>query len=435
MRSAAGGAASGFTQSASPSSFPTATSRPRLPRRDLPAATALAHGSLRGALGTLRVGSLAYAPMRVSRTLSVSVAGEIALYAGIGFFGFVAVMLAQNLAQRLPALVAVGFSWGDVFGLLRSLMPLVAAYSVPVGFLFGVLAAVARLSSDAEVTAMRTCGLGLGALLGPALALGALVAVVTGVLMVHGEPAARREMRSVLAKVASRGGLLEPGRFRAIGPRVVYVQARDRDNGLRRILVADRSDPKRPFLVFAERGRFTFDPATTTLRLELESGDVHFESHEQESHQRIAFQRFDYAIDATALFERGGSTRPREMTFAELRDTIAAADRGPLAVGQGGGRPPTEFRAQYQRRLALPFAPLLFALLGVALGVRRTRSARSWGFLACAVLTTAYYTLLTFGEFLGESGRLPAAPALWIPNVAFALLAGVLLWRLQRGAA
>jgi lipopolysaccharide export system permease protein len=373
--------------------------------------------------------------MRVSRTLTASVAGEIALYAGIGFLGFVVIMLAQNLAQRLPALLAVGFAWGDVLGLLRSLMPLVAAYSVPVGFLFGVLAAVARLSGDAEVTAMRACGLGLGALFGPALALGVLVSATTGLLMVHGEPAARREMRTVLAQVASRGGLLEPGRFRAIGPRVVYVQARDRDDGLLRILVADRSDPERPFLVFAERGRFAFDPETTTLHLELERGDVHFETRSAESHQRIVFERFDYAIDARALFERGGGTRPREMTFAELRETVAAADGGTLSPELVGGRDPNDFRAQLHRRLALPFAPLLFATLGVALGVRRTRTARSWGFLACAVLATAYYTLLTFAEFLGESGRVPAALALWIPNAAFALAAAALLWRGLRGRA
>lgn len=344
-------------------------------------------------------------------------------------------MLAQNLAQRLPALVAVGFAWGDALGLLRSLMPLVAAYSVPVGFLFGVLAAVARLSGDAELAAMRACGLGLGAVLGPALALGALVAAATGVLMVHGEPSARREMRAVLAQVASRGGLLEPGRFRAIGPRVVYVQARDRENGLRGILVADRSDPARPFLVFAERGRFSFDPATTTLHLALENGDLHLEPRDVESHQRIVFERFDYALDAGVLFERGAAgARPREMTFEDLRQTVAAADDGRLAPQQAA-RHPNDYRAQLHRRLALPFAPLLFALLGVALGVRRTRTARSWGFLACAVLATAYYTLLTFGEFLGESGRVPAALALWIPNAAFALVAATLLWRGRGGDA
>ena len=361
-------------------------------------------------------------------------AGEIALYMGLGFLGFVVIMLTQNLAQRLPELVAVGFAWRDVFGLLQSLMPMVAAYSVPVGFLFGVLAAVARISSDAELTALRACGLGIGAVLGPALALGAVVSGLTGFLMLHGEPAARRDMRTLLTEVASRGGILEPGRFRAIGQRVIFVQARDRDNQLQRILVADRSDPDRPFLVFAERGRFLFEPDTMTIRLELARGDIHFESSDAESHQRIAFDRFDYAIDAAALFERARGSRPREMRFAQLADTVTLAEQGPLAPEVSGGRDANDFRTQYHRRLALPFAPVLFAALGVALGVRRMRSARSWGVLACAVLAGVYYTLLTFGEFLGEAGHLPPAVALWIPNLLFGAGAAALLLRAQRGA-
>lgn len=386
-------------------------------------------------LGAFAAGEerLAYAPMRVSRTFARSVIGEIALHAGLGFLGFVVILVTQNLAQRLPDLVAVGLSWQDVLALLRSLLPMVAAYSVPVGFLFGVLATAARISTDAELTALRACGLGIGAILGPALLLAAATSGLTALLMVHGEPAARREMRALLTQVASRGGLLEPGRFRAIGPRVMYVQSRDRDNRLQRILVADRSDPSRPFLVFAESGHFAFDAATMTIQLELERGDIHFESDDPESHQRIAFERFDYALDAAALFDDARGRRPREMRFEQLADTVDLAEQGPLAPEVSGGRDANQFRAQYHRRLALPFAPLLFAVVGVALGVRRTRGARSWGVLVCVALTTVYYTLLTFGEYLGESGALPAAVALWIPNVLYAGVGGLLWMRAERG--
>ncbi len=376
---------------------------------------------------------LAYAPMRVSRTLALSVATEIALHTALGFLGFVVILLTQNLAQRLPELVAVGISRDEAAALLANLLPMVAAYSVPVGFLFGVLATVARISGDAELTALRACGLGIGALLGPALLLGAAVSGLTAFLMVHGEPAGRREMRALLTQVASRGGVLEPGRFRAIGPRVMYVQSRDRENRLQRILVADRSDPERPFLIFAERGHFAFDAETMVMRLELERGDIHFESADAEQHQRITFERFDYALDAAALFSDTRPRRPREMRFEQLAETVDLAEQGPLAPEVSGGRDANQFRTQYHRRLALPFAPLLFAALGVALGIRRTRSARSWGVLVCVALMTGYYTLLTFGEYLGESGLLPAALALWIPNALVAATAALLLYRTERG--
>ena len=105
---------------------------------------------------------------------------------------------------------------------------MVSPYAVPVGFLFGILAAVGRLSADSEVTAMRACGLGLGAIFGPVLA------IASRALAAHrsaddrrSSPPSRRELRGVLADVASRGAIFEPGRFRTVGTRVVYVQSRD----------------------------------------------------------------------------------------------------------------------------------------------------------------------------------------------------------------
>lgn len=368
--------------------------------------------------------------MRVARTLSRSIATEVLAFAGIGFLAFVAILLVQSVAQRLEELVAVGTTFRDTRAVLACLFGMAAPYAIPVGFLFGILAAVGRLSADAEITAMRACGLGIGVLFGPVLVIATAVAIATAAAMIHYEPAARRDLRAVLADIASRGAVLEPGRFRAIGPRVLYVQSRDRENRLKRILVSDRSNPERPFLIFAESGRFSFDAESLRMRLELERGDLHLESRDPATHRRIAFERFDYSIDAATLFDRARSARPSEMDFADL-----AARLGGGADPAGPGWDPAQYQAHYHRRLAIPFAPFVFAALGVPLGLRRSRAARSWGVLVCAALVAAYYLLLSFGQYLGETGTAPAALALWLPNAAFALAAIPLLRRAQRGGA
>lgn len=368
--------------------------------------------------------------MRVARTLSRSIAAEVLAFTGIGFFAFVAILLVQNVAQRLEDLVAVGTTFRDTSAVLACLFGMAAPYAVPVGFLFGTLAAVGRISADGEVTAMRACGLGVGALFAPVLALALAASLVTAAGMIRFEPSARRHLRAVLADVASRGAILEPGRFRSIGPRVVYVQSRDRENRLKRILVADRSNPERPFLIFAESGRFSFDAESMRMRLELERGDVHLESRNLASHRRIAFERFDYSIDAAALFERVRTTRPSEMDFYQLMERIAG--RGDPA---GSIWNPAQYQAHYHRRLAIPFAPFVFAALAVPLGMRRSRAARSSGVLVCAALVAAYYLLLSFGQYVGETGAAPAALALWLPNLLFGLASIPLLRRAQRGMA
>lgn len=366
--------------------------------------------------------------MRVARTLSRSIASEVLAYAGIGFLAFIAILVVQNVAQRLEELVAVGITFRDTRAVVACLIGMVSPYAVPVGFLFGILAAVGRLSSDSEVVAMRACGLGLGTLFAPVIAIALVLSIVTGVLMTRVEPAARRQLRVVLADVASRGAILEPGRFRSIGPRILFVQSRDRENRLERIMVADRSNAKRPFLIFAESGHFSFDAEELRMRLELENGEIHLESPDPGTHRRISFATFDYSIDAAALFDRARAARPSEMDQARLAELMALGDTGGSVEWT-----PAQVQAHYHRRLAIPFAPFVFAMLGVPLGLRRSQSARSWGVLVCVGLVASYYMLLSFGHFLAESGRMPALLALWMPNLAFLFASLPLLRRARRG--
>jgi len=373
--------------------------------------------------------------MRLPRTLSWLVVREVTEYSTLGFLAFATILVTQNLLRRLDDLVAVGFRGEDLLSVLACLFPMLAAYAVPVSFLFGVLLAVGRLSSDSEITAMRACGLGMRELVLPIAALGVLVSLGTAWLLLVTEPAARVELRRVLRSVASRGALLEPGKFRLIGDRVVFVRDRNLDNELRGVMVADRSDPTRPFLVFAESGRFVIDEKEAEVRLELRAGDVHLEPGDADDprYRRMTFDRLDYAFDASALL----ATSDRELRAADLPTSKLIA----LLRQSRGGQPiegyresdPVEYELQLHRRLALPLAPVLFAVVGVPLGLRGTRGARSWNALLCVVLVFTYYALLSLAQFLVRSTPVPAAAALWLPNLAFALVSIPLLWRARRG--
>lgn len=369
--------------------------------------------------------------MRFPRILSRYVLREVMVYGLVGFLAFAIILVTQNLLRRLEDLLALGFTSDDFLVILGCLAGMFGAYAAPVAFLFGVLLAMGRLSSDSEVTAMQASGLGLRSLVIPVLALGVAISAVTAYLMTEVEPAGRRQLRSLLEDVASRGGILESGKFRGIGERTVFVTERDRDNNLRGVVVSDRSDPSRPFLVFAERGRFVFEPETLTAHLQLESGDVHLddESGDPKRHQRIAFQALDYAFDVGALLaDSRAKMKAREMTFKDLRALVRRFDAGE-AVTDSRLQQPVTYQLELQRRMALPMAPILFALVGVPLGLRRTRGARSWGAFLCVAVVFSYYAILSLSQFLGGDGVIPPVAALWIPNVCFAVLALVLLRR------
>jgi lipopolysaccharide export system permease protein len=376
--------------------------------------------------------------MRLSRILSRYVLWEILLYATIGLVAVGSILVTQNLLRRLDELAAVGFAARDAAALLACLFAMLAAYAVPVAFLFGILVAVGRLSADSEITAMRSCGVGTRELVLPPLFMGVVVCVLTAYLLIEVEPLARRELRSVLSSIASRGALVEPGRFNTLdrsGSRLLLVQSKSEDDGLEGVMISDRSDAARPFMVFAERGHFVFQPERLEIHLVLETGAIHFEPSGMgdERYRRINFEKLDYAIDAGPLLAADPSRiRPREMTLQEIHDVLDyfdAHDGKPPEAVRIKTREPYEI--QLHRRLALPVAPLLFALVGVPLGMRRARGARSYGVLVCVALVFAYYTLLSFGEVLGEEGSLPVLVAIWLPNVAFGLVAAALLRRVR----
>lgn len=371
--------------------------------------------------------------MRAPRTLSLRVIREVLAYALLGFAVLSVCFLSENLRRHLDLLVSVGFEPADVLALVSGLAGLVAPYVLPITFLFGVLLAVGRMSADGELVAMRACGIGARSVLAPIAALAVLVSALTWVLAVDVEHRARRDLRDRIQRMVSRTTLVQPGHFRQLGPRTIYAGARRADI-LEGVVLSDRSDPRKPLLVFAERGRVSVDPERGELRLHLEDGDIHVDPApgSPARYQRISFERFDSSFDVRDLFHVPfSSLRPYDMTLAELRTLAARADRGE-PLDHLIKKTAADYRTEMHRRFALPFAPILFAGTGVALGIRRRRAARALGTLLCGAIGFAYYALLTFGQFLALRGTLPAPLGLWLPNAALAAVGLALLLRARR---
>lgn len=377
--------------------------------------------------------------MRPARILTFYVAREVLQYAALGFLGVGAILLTQNALRQLEDFASMGLQLHDVLAILGALVAMLSSYAVPVAFLFGVLVAVGRLSADSELKAMRALGVSLAQFAVPFLGIAVAVSVLTAWLLAEVEPAARMKLREVATDIASRGNLIEPGTFRRLdrdGMRLLFVDERGDGNALKGVLLSDRTEETRPFTVVASRAQLELDRATSRAHLLLQDGDIHFEPEDPNStnYRRIGFGTFDYSFDVSTLIGSDPcSINPEEMDSTKIREVIAY-------FRSHDGKPPDcvrvktqqRYEIQYHRRLALPVAPILFALLGVSLGMRRTRGARSFGMLLCVALVFGYYALLSFGSFLADNGTLPVALALWLPNFAFGAAAVPLLLRARR---
>jgi lipopolysaccharide export LptBFGC system permease protein LptF len=275
------------------------------------------------------------------------------------------------------------------------------------------------------------------------LALAVLASGATFYLLQRGEPEARRSVLAVIGEVAARGGVIRAGAFTKLdkqGERILFVDRRRADGTLEGVLISDRSDPKRAFTVLAETGSFQFDRETAVGHLVLTGGDVHFdpESASSDRTQRISFQRFDYAFDMSRVVGEGPERlRPRDMTREELVAALSHFDAHGSAPTGAKEERRAAYEVQMQRRVALAFSPLAFALLAVpiGLGLGLRRGARSLGVLLCAVIAFGYYVLTNAASAYATDGTIPAALALWLPNLACVAIALPLWWRARQAEA
>ena len=117
------------------------------------------------------------------------------------------------------------------------------------------------------------------------------------------------------------------------------------------------------------------------------------------------------------------SEQPEEMTYRELKGVIAKA--------RAAHQPDHMAEAEMAGKYTVPLATLLFALLGVPLGLKPARGGQSERFGVAISLFFLYYMLMRLGRTLAERGMLNALAAMAIPDLVFL---GLAVWLFYRSA-
>jgi lipopolysaccharide export system permease protein len=103
---------------------------------------------------------------------------------------------------------------------------------------------------------------------------------------------------------------------------------------------------------------------------------------------------------------------PTEMTIRELADHVKRLKD----AGQQGTEI-NELDVPLHQKLSVPFASLVFAMVGVPLGLRPNRSSSSMGLGFSILIIFIYYIAMFDFMALGQSGYLPPPLAAWLPNL------------------
>ncbi len=346
----------------------------------------------------------------------------------LGLLIFTFLLLIPPIMQDARELIAKGVDGWTIVELILWLIPQGLGITIPVAVLVGLLMGLGRMSGDREIVVMQACGVSTYRLLRPVLALALAAAAATCYTLVVLLPDANQAYREIVYRnvaAATEGDVKARVFYQGLPGMVVYVNEVDLlGTGWSGVFLADTSDENTPRIYVADEGRIVLDPANRQVDIVLTSGASHEVDPADPSTYNV--NRFDEAVlglDFDEVFPVRGLARGlNEMTIAALQARTAEREADGLPVHN-------EIMAIHLK-FSLPVACLVFAFIGLALGVTTRRDGKLASFALGVGVVFAYYILFFGGQGLAESALLSPHWAVWICNIVLGVF-GVasLVWR------
>src|SRR6266851_771707 len=358
------------------------------------------------------------------KTLDLYLLREIVAPLGAGLAIFTFALVAARMPKLIELIVNHGLGVVEILKMLGFIVPAFLESAFPMTILLAVLLGFGRLSSDQELTAMRACGVSLYRLAAPILVFALLAYPLESWLAFSVRPWANSRLSAELyrmVKTQALAGLKEKvfnDRFPGI---VMYVdEIEPHTSSLDGVLITDTRDPGQQSTIVARSGLVLPDENRELITLRLLDGSIFGSDPRTEGFHVTSFEVYDVTVRPAAhlsLITKG----PKEMSFPALRERIDASRKL--------GKRDLDAEVEMARKYTVPIATLLFAVLGIALGIKPARGGQSERFVISMGLFLMYFVMMRIGQSIAETGRVEPMLAMSIPDLVFAGLAIRLFYR------
>lgn len=336
-----------------------------------------------------------------------------------GLMAFTIIMVAGGLLFRIADLIIKnGVSLGIVVRLFLYYLPKMAATAIPMSCLLAALLGFNKLSANSELVALKSSGISFTRIIRPVIILAFFVSMgaffINETLVPISERAAANVMAYEVFKQSppvfrdkvflkeESGGELK---------RVIYVNRIDvKDGKMSDVLVQEFEKGLLSRLVSAKKGEWV-DGSWW-----LEEGKVFEITKDTDVSLLFTFDKQALKLDLNPEEAARTARTPDEMTLNELLSEISMMKRKGMDV--------SKIVMILNLRFSVPWACLVLAIVGAAVGSRPQRSSSGMGLGLSVIIVFVYYVILSFTQSLGDAGYLHPVFAAWIANIVFLIVGG-----------
>ncbi|MCX7909105.1 MAG: LptF/LptG family permease [Ignavibacteria bacterium] len=399
--------------------------------------------------------------------------------------------LFQLLMRDLDKLVGKGLSIWVIVHLITLNLAWMVVLAIPMGVLFSTLTTFGNLSSTFEITAMKSGGASFFQLISPVIIISLLLFAFLVWFNDRVLPEANHQAKIMLFDINRKKPTfsLESGQFSTqIENYTILARKVDSaSNGLSGITIYDLSNSRQTNTISADSGYVVFIPQIEKLRFLLFNGEVlQVVPFEPKNYKKIYFKELELLLEGKGFtLERTPegliSRSDREMRIKDMQNIV---DESKKIVEESEERirkllttPPKifnkaqeenkldgeaifelikndfsylenqittemfrladydsrarQYEVEIQKKYAIPFACVIFALVGCPLGLISRRG--NFGVTAAISLGfyIFYWACLIGGEKLADRGIISPFLSMWLGNIIIFSFSLVLLVRVN----
>ncbi len=354
---------------------------------------------------------------------------------GVGAFSSIALVIG-SLFELVRLITDAGLGILTALQIFVLQLPQFMLYSFPMSILLGTLISYSRLSSDGEITALRSSGVSPYRLVVPPLVLSFLVSGVTFLFSEIVVPSANVQAKTILRSALKqdnpsfRSKDIFYQQYGEISQQDAVSGITTKEQSLIRSFYARRFDGHKmlgltilDFSQGAVQQVLSAESATWLPDLnvwDLENGTTYLIGSDGSYRSILRFERQQLRLPRAPLDFANEQRNSAEMNIGELDRHIG------LVRASGNFKEARKLEVSLQQKYAIPFICVVFATVGSPLGMRPQRTSAARGFGLSILIIFGYYLLLFICGALGQVEVLSAFAAAWLPNL-IGLSAGLFL--------
>lgn len=340
---------------------------------------------------------------------------------------FTAVFIGSGTLFKIARYITdYGASLSSVVKIFVYGLPAIIMWTFPMSMLLATLLTFGRLSSSSEITAMKSCGISFSRIAAPAIFLGMIVTICAILFNEHIVPWANTSYNNVVyyeiqgnTELKSQDHIIVKEFSGEQMERLIYAREyKAQDEILEGVTMQ----------VLNEEGKVTHVENATYAEWRDEKWIMHDGMiYDLSDEQRTHTMKFDQQILPVKASPRQivrEQKKPEELTMSELKAQIAIMKSQYVNTNK--------LETELYQRVTVPMASLIFALIGVPLGLQPTRTPSSVGFALSVVIIFLYYAVMTLANAIGRSGAIAPMYAVWIPNIIGLISGFILIYRASK---